>query len=320
MTHIHELFSEDGQLLETYIESREVIYVGRNGKAVERIGLAINGIRQSVIFKPLTNYDTMGKEEWVYDNVFPLLPNLRFPRLYGAAPYKDADRYWLLLEDLGMLDHSNREATLTLTARAMPQWHLLPADLIPDSFLGHSPYVNDIIPYLLEKEETLKRIARQLGMEKEAEASLLWLHSEVDWEALHPETVVCHGDLIPLNVTVREHDLIVLDWEYIHRNSVYWDLYNLLDITSPNYRKEALKPATRIAVLESYRDERLRLGQPVSDTFIKDYHSYCALYSMWILLLIDSDMQNGKNELEALKAQQTETVRIWRQMLDFLAK
>src|SRR5690606_26162146 len=68
-------------------------------------------------------------------------------------------------------------------------------------------------------------------------------------------SVVSHGDYHPYNVAIRGEERIVIDWEYVHRNHRYWDLYSLLDITSFRYAKVPLQQSERIAALRRYWEQ-----------------------------------------------------------------
>lgn len=314
------IVDEEGRLIGDLLLERQAIYTGRNGKQVERIAVAGNkGETLRLIFKPLTCADTKGREAWFSAHVLPLLPMIRYPRLLGAADHDDPERYWLIFEDLGELDHSYIEATLTRAASVMPYWHLLPLETVPELFEGHTPPVEQVWPIVAGEREELVRFLSRLGAGGEligALSAFIRERSAIPWDS---ELVVSHGDLYPLNVVLRDDELIVLDWEYIHRGSVYWDLYNLLDITSPTYRRPPVDCETRLSVLKTYAGQRERMGKPVRPDFIPQYHAYSAAYSAWILLLIGRDLAAGRHNPQELCRQGAETLRILEQMLHYLS-
>lgn len=312
---------EDGTLNAVQLTSREVLYVGRNGKAVERFtGKGIDG---SYIFKPLTNPDTLGREIWVYDHLLPLLP-VRFPRLVAQAGHRDPDRYWAIYEDLGRLTHGWDWETLLRAAGSIPLWHELPPELIPASFQGHSPSEDIVRQQVSEAKPdwSLEHTLTGLGWTSErVRLARLLLDSEIPGFGLEQETVISHGDFHPMNLSLLEDGkLAVLDWEYAHRNSVFWDLYNLLDITSPRYRKPVIPPSLRNEVLRAYLKRREELGTVLSPIpFCKAYYRYALLHSLWILLLIEKDFMNSGPDSTGLKEQQRETLQICTDILNELA-
>ncbi|UUZ81576.1 phosphotransferase [Paenibacillus sp. P26] len=172
----------------------------------------------------------------------------------------------------------------------------------------------------MNEEAVILGILREMGLTDERIAAAGDILRESGLRGLASETVISHGDLYPLNVVSREGELIILDWEYIHLNSVYWDLYNLIDITSPSYRRNVVGRENRAAILGDYRSERESLGKRVSADFVRGYHYYCAVYSMWILLLIESDMKSRRFAEGALAEQRAETFQILQEMLDVLAE
>ncbi len=298
----------DGTLDESRLLSRELLYVGRNGKAVERFSIETAHGVESFIFKPLTNVDTLGREQWFSRHLLPSVP-IRYPRLLGQAGHDDADRYWTIYEDLGNLDHRFDKQTLSAAAAVIPHWHQLPLDSVPSSFAGHSPHVNDVLSIVTERLDRLAEIATGLSMPADLWSVFRRALLRLDG-VFSSETTVSHGDFHPYNITLRGGELIVLDWEYVHRNSVYWDLYNLLDITSPRYRRPAMEDEWRKEALHTYVERRAAMGWVPPDDFIRGYYFYAGIYSAWILLLIDNDLRSGSFERSALTAQQRETYAV----------
>ncbi|WP_259616727.1 phosphotransferase family protein [Paenibacillus doosanensis] len=302
------LVSREGVLDSGELASRETLYVGRNGKAVERFCLDRDGGR-SFIFKPLTNPETVGRETWVYRNILPHIP-VRYPALHAHAPHLDAGRYWAVYEDLGPLEHRFDRETLVRAAAAIPYWHQLPIESVPSGFSGHTPRVEQVSEEVWGQREALERVLTEASFPVSLIPEALRIAARPD-EVADSEAVVLHGDYHPLNISLRKDELIVLDWEYVQINSVYWDLYNLLDMTSPNYRKPDMSGALRNEVLAAYYARRQQLGWSSEfDTFRNHYYRYALAYSLWILLLIDKDLQKGSFDTAALLEQRQETLAI----------
>ncbi|MDR6549197.1 phosphotransferase [Paenibacillus qinlingensis] len=310
------IFLESGRVRDDIPHEREVIYVGRNGQKVERIQVEIEGAMISFIFKPLTNYPNKGKELWVQEHISYRIPEVRIPRIMYSAQAIEPEKEWMVFEDLGELEHSFRADMLIKTSELMPYWHRLPTSLLPQAFEGHSPKLTEIQRFIQVKGEQIKQLWLRHGFQDEH--MTYFLAVILPYEHLESETVISHGDLYPLNLTEVNNQSYILDWEYIHINSVFWDLYNLMDITSPQYSRLVIQQESRLDILERYMAVRSRLHFPTKEGFIRDYHSFSALYSMWLLLLIEDDIAQGKFEETALKRQYNETLEIFRIVLLFL--
>jgi hypothetical protein len=315
---IRRIVGEDGQLAEDYkFLSREVIYRGRNGKAVERIAVPYDKGTLSLIFKPLTFNESIGREIWAVENLLPALPAIRYPALLGVSDDRDPERYWMVYEDLGKLEHKFDAETYVEAARLAPHWHMLPLAAVPMDFEGHTPKVEHIQGILLEARDELPQVLGELGLRQSHAAYIDDVVLRIDPAELHGETVVCHGDFNPLNIARSGGELTILDWEYAHRNSVYWDLYNLLDITSPAYRRPVADRLARTAVLDAYAHQRSQLGRPVADGFALGYHRYCLVYCVWLLLLIGRDLEHGRFDRSSLLQQRDETAAILKEAVDY---
>ncbi|CAN7767621.1 hypothetical protein LJR153_007329 [Paenibacillus sp. LjRoot153] len=312
------IFSDSGEVSFGIPHDREVIYIGRNGNRVERIKVHLNNnITNSYIYKPLTNFPSMGKEVWVQENICSRIPEVRIPRIHYYSKTTDPENYWMVLEDLGKLEHKFDVDTMKKAAVCMPYWHVLPIDLVLDEYEGHSPLEQDIRKFLLSKVDQLRGILVGNGYSNE---DIDYMYREIIQLHLESEVVVSHGDLYPLNIAELNNELIILDWEYIHKNSAFWDLYTLMDITSPEYRRPAINQISRIDILTKYVNVRNNLESPTKHTFIDDYHRFSAMHALWLLLLIDSDLTQEKYDKVALLLQYKETLAILKIVLDYLLK
>ena len=120
--------------------------------------------------------------------------------------------------------------------------------------------------------------------------------------------MISHGDYHQGNVCRREDEFIILDWEFVHHNSVYWDLYCLLDMSHPDFPKK-ISSTTRLAALHAYVNRRASFGwEANSDTFVANYHRYAIVHSLWMLGLIENDLQKGQWEVAKLRRAQQETI------------
>ena len=310
------IFSESGSVLDGIPHEREVIYVGRNGQKVERIGVKMGNQMTSFIYKPLTNNPSMGKELWVQENISFRIPKVHVPRIAYYSRAKEPENYWMVFEDLGELEHNFSADIMKKTSELMPYWHLLPTFLVPNEFEGHTPRFKEIQGFILSKTAQMRELLIHNGFSND---HIDYVYREILLsDHLENETVISHGDLYPLNIAEVNEKLFIFDWEYIHKNSVFWDLYTLMDITSPQYRRPILNQASRLDILARYISVRMSLQSPTKANFVCDYHTYSALHSIWLLLLIEQDIAQERFEKSALLQQQKETLEKFKAVLGYL--
>jgi hypothetical protein len=301
---------EDGTLDDTRVTCREQLYIGSNGKAVERFAIQADSesALRTFIFKPLTNVETIGREAWLHEYVISLLPQVRTPKLLSFADHMDPLRFWFIFEDCGPLDHRLHAEHVAMAASLIPTWHALPARTIPPEFSGNKPGYRLVAEQLQREWDRLAGITAALGMTEQDRSGL----EAVVRGPIPPQEerlVVSHGDFHRGNLAALHNGIVVLDWEHAHLNSPYWDLYHLLDMTHPRIRREIVHPA-RMAALNSYLESADRLGCLRADNesaFVHGYYRFCAVYSAWMLLLIENDLAKGVWEQENLLEAQRET-------------
>src|SRR5690606_18855874 len=121
--------------------------------------------------------------------------------------------------------------------------------------------------------------------------------------------VLCHGDLHTGNFGYADDKTVVLDWEHCHLNTPYWDLYHLIDISHPDFPRESGR-TLRNMILDCYCDVHA-MPASVRKQFKRDYYLLSAVLSIWMILLIQSDLdnQNSKWTPEQLSRQLKETIR-----------
>ena len=102
-----EQIAAEGRLANHLVRDRQQLYKGMNGRYVERISLVTG---ETLLFKPLTNNGQHGREAWIYEHVLSWLPDI-YPRMI-AHSHADVppEESWLMMEDLGPLDHRFNEA------------------------------------------------------------------------------------------------------------------------------------------------------------------------------------------------------------------
>jgi hypothetical protein len=296
----------DGTLDPDRTTDRIVLYTGRNGKRVERFRLSEHPDAGTFIFKPLTNPDTLGREPWLYQRLLPLIP-VRVPRLLATAEHSNPETYWSIFEDVGPLAHRNDECAVMKAAEAMAHWHRLPLNMVPSHFRGDKPGYEEAWETVTRERNAILSLYQAWGAPDFSVRK--WLQTvEQSPELSISETVICHGDFHCGNFSLAGQELTVLDWEHAHRNSVFWDLYHLLDMTHPLYRKQ--NNSIRMKALQAYGSARGSFGWTgYTPRFIREYHLFASVYSAWMILLIGSDMEKSTWNTEGLTEQMKETCR-----------
>ena len=303
----------NGRLGGSKVLRRETIYKSLKGTKVERFYDAEN----SYIYKPLGFEQNEGHEWWVQETVVPLLKSIRVPRILAASRPGESSGHWLIYEDLGDLKHCTEPKGIIEAAGWIPEWHRLPVKLVPEQLSGHTPFFHDVwIKVLADIGCPQDLQDRMPGIDPVALNSWLrWLPEA--GARIGTETVVSHGDYHPYNVSAQNGERIVLDWEFIHRNHPYWDLYSLLDITSFRYSKVSLTQDERMQALRRYWEQSSLLDGSDSgirehwDAFLHGYYAYASVYSAWITGLIINDLLTGEIPREALLKQQKETLNVF---------
>jgi hypothetical protein len=299
------LVSSDGLLDQTKVLEMETLYKGTNGKTVERFKIRTEQGIASYIFKPLNNRESVGREEWVHRHLLTHLPQIKVPKLLCSAEHQDPGRYWTIFEDLGPIGHHLSDLEVVRAASIIPCWHQLPLSLIPVSFKGNKPLYRDVLHHVQQKWEHAESLMLRLGMASKWLGRLQQTVFSAE-SADHTETVVSHGDYHRGNIAVSGGELAVLDWEHAHRNTPFWDLYNLIDLTHPVFRRQTTEEL-RKAALEAYIASRRSLGWESPPDFVRSYYEYAAVHSVWMLLLIEDDMKKDVWEKTDLLQAQAET-------------
>ncbi|MBO0958495.1 phosphotransferase [Neobacillus sp. MM2021_6] len=299
----------DGTLNEELILNKEPIYKGMNGRMVERFYLRAN---ESYIFKPLTNDGQLGKEVWIHEHVLTLFPAI-FPKILSYSISDAPERNWMILEDLGPLVHEFRVDTALGVVKWVAWWHSLPLENVGDMpRAGLKPQFQELITEIRRRKDEFL----QLGPGIESEL-IEYIYSLLDRVIFSEKRVLSHGDLHAGNFAVVKGRIMILDWEHTHINLPYWDLYHLLDMSHPLYSKKMTAPL-RDVILSAYLDQvEFEVDR---EAFFKEYYLFAAVFSIWMILLIQKDLQGngGKWSAVQLHAQLEETVSSLRQCAEAL--
>ena len=129
----------------------------------------------------------------------------------------------------------------------------------------------------------------------------------IDHALQAPSQVLCHGDPHFGNFLVEPSagKLALVDWTFAHVDSRYFDLFQLLDATSPH--TPLPRQRRHRAVLASYAEA---WGQSPIDIshFQQGYVEFATLHLLWILTRIHADAATERFSAESLRRQAEETV------------
>ncbi|WP_028609983.1 phosphotransferase family protein [Paenibacillus harenae] len=301
---MQSIVTPEGQIDDKKILRRETIYKGMNGKLVERIYVTPY---ETFIYKPLIGNAAPDREVWIYEHILPSFPPI-YPKMIARSPDSSTGGGWALFEDLGRLGHVFDEAAAKALLSQAAAWHALPTEPYGRAQLrGQKPASEVVRAEMLQLRQERQLLTADTPNMPDRLLNVFF--SSLRQESLPADHVLSHGDLHLGNYALVDGQIKVLDWEDVHLNSRYWDLYYVIDLSHPLFPK-AVQPAARERLLEHYMDEVARQnGAGLKASFKRHYYLFSALYSLWMLKLIQSDIanNNGTWPLERLKLQLQET-------------
>ncbi|SEM87602.1 phosphotransferase [Paenibacillus sp. OV219] len=304
------LVTPDGHLDESKVVKTEEISKQKN---VDRLSLtrfwidSEQGLR-SYIFKPSKDRKPIQFELWLQSVVLPRLENVPSPKLLASRIDEEANVFWMIFEDMGRIEPVFNHEVRVKAANKMASWHSLPLDTIQKQQQSFMPLIDETMQDLLNDWATYAGLLQNTGIA--VEQTELFFRKLMEVNGSFPdEQVVCHGDYHCLNLLERVDDLIVLDWEFIQINSIYWDFYTLFDMATPRYEIRINKE-TRLDALHQYIDQRTQLGWNAPPDFVYNYHLYSLIYSAWILRLLENDLKADRFDRDALLRQRREMTEI----------
>ncbi|WP_027084681.1 phosphotransferase [Cohnella panacarvi] len=290
----------------------ETIYTAMDGRTVSRIR---SDDGRSYIRKPVS---PNSRELWIYENVLGELP-LVYPRILvnplSEGGMIEEHSRWIWFEDLGPLKHEYDLKTARALVRTVARWHN--ADMESESRVpkqGLKPSYREAAVELVSKREHYAAVASEYGMDPR---KLAGIYSELERSRPSDELVFSHGDLHVGNYAFANGRLCVMDWEHAHLSSRHWDLFHLIDLTHPLYPRK-IELEWRDALLHDYFTETDKLGMRLDRrTFLAEYMLFAAVYSLWMLRLIRSDLEKPDCVWThaQLRRQADETARILHQLL-----
>lgn len=121
--------------------------------------------------------------------------------------------------------------------------------------------------------------------------------------------VLCHGDLHLGNLMWSSIDerLNIIDWEFVHCDYIYFDLFQLLDATSPFIPLQRVMG--RVDALRAYYDCNQAVQKQVARRdFEQGYMRFAATYLYWIMNRMIDDLEANRHDVSQLMRQRVETV------------
>jgi thiamine kinase-like enzyme len=280
---------ENGQLNEAIILKREPLDSITKGRTIERVYIRS---LESFIFKRFTNDGQGGKEIWIQKNLLTSFPDF-YPKIIASSFSKNQNNGWIAYTDLGPIKHEYTKDILHDVTKQIVWWHSIRGtvwEIAPLS--GLKPKIEDIKKELLQSKD---KIAQNLLICNIPKRNIKKLFSLLEKWEYSKELVLSHGDLHPGNFGKSQNKLVILDWEYAHLNSRYWDLYHLLDLSHPLYPK-TVSNELRNQILDEYYNQARSLGfKTPQERFKKEYFLFSATFSTWMMTLIQSDLKRKNN-------------------------
>lgn len=326
---LKQAVNTDATLNDGYVSHRQIIYTGLHDHAIERF--CLNADNQTYIFKPLPAHAERFRELWTYQQIMPLLPDV-YPQLLAYSPVDDFaagisacasnnQAGWMILEDVGEIDHTQTESALLAIIDQMVDWHRAPTTSIQGlPTTGQKPSIYTLTEQLLSKWDQFSNVVH-IHVEQ-ADDRKWWInsmpelkqHIQLQQHQWTEQTVLCHGDLHAGNYGYNSEDrLIILDWEHCHLNTPLWDLYHLIDLSHPLFPR-TMNSELRLRLLSRYWEKQ---QNPVGtkQQYMEQYMLFAIIFSSWMLLLIEQDLQMDKPiwSHEQLRLQQTEVWEHWEQ-------
>ncbi len=307
MENLSSFVLPDGTLNGSHLWKREPLYQGMNGKIVERF---YSSPERSYIFKPLTNAESMDREAWIHRHVLNLFPSV-YPQLLASSETGAGEAGWSVFEDLGPLRHEYSVELAMEVVKQMAWWHAFPESHWNGlTGQGNKPPIETISAALMERRDEVNALLKEAGSAVQLNELLHGL-AEAEGNAYLKTKVLSHGDLHLGNYARGANGrLYIIDWEHVHLNTPFWDLYHLLDMSHPLFPK-TLPASEREKLLGYYLRQSAYHGRNWNrDEFIHGYCCFSAVFSLWMLLLITGDLIRGDSvwPQERLWAQKSEAM------------
>ncbi|MDP4170626.1 MAG: phosphotransferase, partial [Bacillota bacterium] len=252
------------------------------------------------------------KEIWIYENILPSFPSI-YPKIIDKSPDDSKNTRWIIYEDLGNIRHLFTEKVVLQVIEQMITWHSLRIDtVINEPLIGAKPKIEEVRNDLHSNMDEGMQTFSPLGMDKERILRILKLMEEADFTQF---PVLVHGDLHLGNYGLSHGKLVIMDWEHVHVNTRYCDLYHLLDLSHPLFPK-TMEREFRSHILNQYYERAVMNGLNLSlKDFTFEYYLYACVFSLWMILLIQKDLvcKEEKWPKKTLRNQMNESLQSFEQ-------
>jgi aminoglycoside phosphotransferase (APT) family kinase protein len=241
--------------------------------------------------------------------------------------WRDEDDGVLVYADDGLTPVRWNRRTARAVIREMVRIHQTPPEAVVTALASqgceprsHTPHWPRLVEEVLggDPAAVIRRWAKRLGMDSSLRTELR-LFAVLKRDPAYPlrsaREVLCHGDLHPGNVLWDRAGRrpAVIDWEWVHVDYEYFDLFQWLDATSPAAPRTV--PCHRLWALRAYASARQGPAACVPlRRWMRGYLAFAFAHLVWILQRIDEDWAQGRFPERALWRQAHETVAGLRQV------
>jgi thiamine kinase-like enzyme len=280
---------ESGQLNDSIIVKREPLDTITKGRIIERV---YTTPEESFIFKRFINDSQSGKEIWVQENILTSFPNF-YPKIIAYSFSVSQNNGWIAFTDLGSIKHEYTSDILNDVTKQIVWWHSLPVGMWKNAPLsGLKPKIEEIKMALMQSKN---KINKYLSIANIPKGYISVLFSQLEKWEFSKELVLSHGDLHTGNFGTSQNKLVILDWEYAHLNTRYWDLYHLIDLSHPLYPKKVTSELRNQILNEYFNRAHSSRSKLQKESFKAEYYLFSATFSLWMIMLIQEDLKQKDN-------------------------
>lgn len=307
---------KNGQLNDSIILKREPLATITKNRKIERVYISPV---ESFIFKRFNNDKQGGREIWVQENILTFFPDF-YPKIIANSLLDSRNNGWIAFTDLGSIKHEYTSDILNDVTKQIVWWHSLPISMwknVPSN--GLKPKIAEIKAEVLQRKNKMYQSVSICNIPLRNISMFFSLLEK--WE-FSKELVLSHGDLHLGNFGRSQNKLVILDWEYAHLNTRYWDLYHLIDLSHPLYPK-TVTYELRNQILNKYYDQTYSSRNKMKkERFKVEYYLFSATFSLWMIMLIQEDLKQKDNRwtAESLMNQLNETAKSFVQCTEELKK
>ncbi len=290
------------------IEVQRVQPIARTAQAMVVRLLPRDGL--PLIVKASHNHPAIRREAALYETYVRHLP-VCAPQVAGSG--QSRQWAWIAYRDDQLVPITTRRHGILMAVAAAARLHQADppaggAVRVPLS--THTPDLAEVLRQTLVVDPSVFATAMgACGWPAAARRQVSQLYRRIEsWgqALMRRPRVLCHGDLHLGNLMwSRAHrQPAVIDWEYLHPDYDYFDLFQLLDATSPT--TPLWRPLGRRRVLLAYARARSDLRERTA-AWLRGYLQFAAIHLLWIATRIQADREAGRHPGGELNRQERET-------------